>query len=69
MANIKCAQSDEDVMIPKQKNGTDVCIDGSQEQSEIIYTAVDTIVKYLNNNEAYRPMHATVMGCSQNRKS
>ena len=34
-----------------------------------MYTAVDTIVKYLNNNEACRHMHATGMGCGGKGKA
>ena len=56
-------------MIPKQKDGTDFYVDGSPEQGKIVYTAVDTIIKYLNNDEAYRPMRATVMGCGGTGKS
>lgn len=63
------ATDEENVIIPKQKNGEDYSVDQSSQQSEIVYRAVETIIKFLNNDPTYRPMRATVMGCGGTGKS
>ena len=60
---IKRAQSDKDVIISKQKDCTDFCVDGSPEQRKLVCIVIDTIIKYFNNDEAYRPIQAIVIGC------
>jgi predicted GTPase len=44
-------------------------VKGSPQQEEIVYTAVDTIIKFLDNDPSYKPMHAMVMGCGGTGKS
>ena len=61
--------SSKQLVIPKQKNGKNYSVRNSEEQSEIVYTAVDTIIKFLNNDPSYKPMRATVMGCGGTGKS
>ena len=41
----------------------------SKEQQDIVYTAVDTIIKFLNNDPSYKPMCATIMGSGGTGKS
>ena len=78
VSNIQCihneemtvqASSAEHLVIPKQKDGKTYSVKGNSEQEEIVYTAVDTIIKFLNNDPTYKPMRATVMGCGGTGKS
>jgi hypothetical protein len=57
------------LVIPTQKDGTPYSVKGSPQQEEIVYTAVDTIIKFLDNDPSYKPMRATVMGCGGTGKS
>ena len=63
------ASTETDIIIPTQRNGEPYCVDKSSEQSEIVYSAVETIIKFLNNDPSYRPMRATIMGCGGTGKS
>ena len=65
----KQASSVNNLVIPTQKGGTPYSVKGSPQQEEIVYTAVDTIIKFLDNDPSYRPMRATVMGCGGTGKS
>ena len=65
----KQASSVNNLVIPTQKDGTPYSVKGSPQQEEIVYTAVDTIIKFLDNDPSYRPMRATVMGCGGTGKS
>lgn len=63
------ASSSENLIIPKRKDGSLYSVDNAPEQRKIVYAAVDTIVKFLNNDPTYKPMRATVMGCGGTGKS
>ena len=64
------AASIDNLVIPKQKDGMPYSVDSlSSEQKQIVYGAVDTIVKFLNNDPSYKPMRATVMGSGGTGKS
>ena len=63
------AASATELIIPKQKNGKKYSVNSSKEQSEIVYTAMDTIIKFLTNDPSYKPMRATIMGCGGTGKS
>lgn len=60
----------EDLNIPLQRNGKPYTIESlSTEQKEITLSAVDTIMKFLNNDKDYKPYRATVMGGGGTGKS
>ena len=63
------ASSDSNLIIPKRKDGTKYSVEHSPQQKEIVHAAVDTIIKFLNNDPSYKPMRATVMGCGGTGKS
>lgn len=63
------ASSAGNLVIPLQKDGKAYSVKGNAEQEEIVYTAVDTIIKFLNNDPSYKPMRATIMGCGGTGKS
>ena len=65
----KQASSKRNLVIPRQKDGKIYSVKGLPEQEEIIYTAIDTIIKFLNNDPSYKPMRATIMGCGGTGKS
>ena len=41
----------------------------SDKQKAILYNAVDTVIKFLNNDPSYKPMKATIMGSAGTGKS
>lgn len=58
------------LVLPKQRNGKDYDAEElSDEQKAIVYNAVDTVVKFLNNDSCYKPMRATIMGSAGTGKS
>ena len=58
------------LVIPAQRNGEAYDVEHmSGEQKHIVYTAVDTIIKFLNNDPSYKPMRATIMGSGGTGKS
>ena len=63
------ASSSDDLVIPKRKDGSMYSVDNAPEQEQIVHAAVDTIVKFLNNDPTYKPMRATIMGCGGTGKS
>ena len=65
----KQASSATNLIIPRQKDGKTYSVNGSPEQEEIVYTAIETIIKFLNNDPSYKPMRATVLGCGGTGKS
>jgi len=67
----KCNQNNSStkIEIPKQKDNKPYSVAGSPEQEQIVYTAVDTIIKFLNNDPTYKPMRATIMGPGGTGKS
>ena len=63
------ASSISDLVIPKRRDGSKYSVKNCPEQKEIVYAAVDTVIKFLNNDPSYKPMRATIMGCGGTGKS
>ena len=64
------AEAVDKLVIPKQRNGDDYDAEQmSDEQKAIVYNAVDTVIKFLNNDPSYKPMRATIMGSAGTGKS
>ena len=64
------ADSVDNLVIPKQRNGDEYDAEQmSDEQKAIVYSAVDTVIKFLNNDPSYKPMRATIMGSAGTGKS
>ena len=64
------ASSVDDLTIPQQRDGSSYDVDLlSKEQKSIVYTAVDTVLKFLTNDPTYKPMRATIMGPGGTGKS
>ena len=64
------AEAVDKLVIPKQRNGDEYNAEQmSDEQKAIVYNAVDTVTKFLNNDPSYKPMRATIMGSAGTGKS
>ena len=64
------ANAVENLVIPTQSNGNAYDIETlSNEQKNIVYDAVDTVMKFLNNDPDYKPLRATIMGSGGTGKS
>ena len=64
------ANAVENLIIPTQSNGNAYDIEIlSDEQKKIVYNAVDTVMKFLNNDPDYKPLRATIMGSGGTGKS
>ncbi len=64
------ATSIDNLIIPQQRDGTPYSVENlSSEQKQIVYGAVDTVVKFLNNDPSYKPMRATIVGSGGTGKS
>ena len=64
------AHAVDNIVIPIQRNGDAYDVEKmSDEQKVIVYNAVDTVVKFLNNDPTYKPMRATIMGSGGTGKS
>ncbi len=60
----------DNLVIPTQRDGEAYDVENmSDEQQKIVYTAVDTVIKFLTNDPEYKPMRATVMGSGGTGKS
>ena len=63
-------QADTVTVIPTRSDGRDYDIqDLSKEQRVIVLAVVDTVVKFLTNDEEYRPFRATITGMGGTGKS
>ncbi len=51
------------LVIPWTKTGQEYSVNGNPEQSKIIHMVVDTIIKFLLNDQSYWPLYAIIMGC------
>ncbi len=52
------------------KNGEEYSINSlTSEQKKVVMAAIDTIIKFLWNEESYIPFRATVVGCGGTGKS
>ena len=64
------ANAGENLVIPTQSNGNAYDIEILfNEQKNIVYDAVDTVMKFLNNDPDYKPLRATIMGSGGTGKS
>ena len=62
--------SDDIIHRPTKFDGSDYELDDlSDEQRVIVVTAIDTMIKFLNNDPEYVPFRATVLGCGGTGKS
>ncbi len=58
------------IEIPKQKDGSKYSLKNlSKQQQAVAISSIDTIVKFLKNNQKYKPLQATVMGWGETGKS
>jgi hypothetical protein len=52
--------------IPNTKDGKEYSIESmATEQNHVVLAVIHTIIKFLKNNKAYVPIHATIMRCGQ----
>jgi len=64
------AQAVDNLVIPTKRNDDEYDVEKmSDEQKVIVYNAVDTVIKFLNNDPTYKPMRATIMGSGGTGKS
>ena len=63
------SNGNEKLQLPR-RNGRDYCFESlTDKQKVIVLGAVDAVVKFLANNENYKPFRATVMGFGGTGKS
>ena len=64
------ATSIDNLIIPQKRDGTPYSVENlSSEQKQIVYGAVDTVVKFLNNDPSYKPIRGTIVGSGGTGKS
>ena len=62
--------TDNNLKLPKTKDGKDYSIASlAPEQKIVVLAVIDTIVKFLKNDNDYVPIRATIMGCGGTGKS
>jgi len=62
--------TDSNLKLPKTKDGKDYSIASlAPEQKIVVLAVIDTIVKFLKNDNDYVPIRATIMGCGGTGKS
>jgi hypothetical protein len=70
--NNKSIGTDKTLKIPMTKNGEEFSINSlASDQKKVFLAVIDTIIKFLQNEESYVPFRATVVGYGQtidNRK-
>jgi hypothetical protein len=58
------ANTDNTLKIPKTKDGEEYSIKSMvPEQKDVVLAAINTIVKFLQNDTRYAPFRASIMGC------
>jgi hypothetical protein len=68
--NDKSNGTDKTLKIPMTKNGEEYSINSlASEQKKVVLAVIDTIIKFLWNEESYIPFWATVVGCGGTGKS
>ena len=68
--NDKSIGTDKTLKISMTKNGEEYSINSlASEQKKVILAVIDTIIKFLRNEESYIPFRATVVGCGGTGKS
>jgi hypothetical protein len=64
------AGTDNILKIPNTKDGKEYSIESmAPEQKKVVLAVIHTITKFLKNDKAYVPIHATIMGCRETGKS
>jgi hypothetical protein len=64
------AGTNNTLKIPNTKDGKEYSIESmAPEQKHVVLAIKHTIIKFLKNNKAYVPIHATIMGCGGTGKS
>ena len=64
------ADAVDNLVIPTQTNCNEYDAEQlSDDQKTIVYNAVDTVIKFLNNDLSYKPTRATIMGSAGTGKS
>ena len=60
----------KDVDIPTDKDGTAYTLDKlNKEQLLVVLAALETIIKFVNNDPTYKPLRATIQGAGGSGKS
>ncbi len=68
--NNKSIDTAKTLKIPMTKNGEEYSINSlASEQKKVVLDVIDTIIKFLWNQESYIPFHATVVSCGGTGKS
>jgi hypothetical protein len=67
--NNKSIGADKTLKIPMTKNGEEYSINSLASEKKVVLAAIDTIMKFLQNEESYIPFRATVVGCGGTGKS
>ncbi len=68
--NNKSIGTDKTLKIPRTTNGEEYSINSlASEQKKVVLAVIDTIIKFLWNEESYIPFRATVVGCGGTGKS
>ena len=63
-------EDNPEISIPKTKLGGEYTVkDLTDEQRVVVLAAVDSIIKFLHNDDNYTPFRATVLGCGGTGKS
>ena len=66
----KDSDSEKVLRIPKKSNGDVYRIEAlNEEQKIVVICALEAVVKFLTNDETYKPLRATVVGCGGTGKS
>ena len=64
------AQAIDNLVIPTQRKGDAYDVEKMYGKQKVtVYKAVDTVIKFLNNDPTYKPMRATIMGIGGAGKS
>jgi hypothetical protein len=68
--NDKSICTEKTLKIPMTKNGEEYSINSlASEQKKVVLAVIDTIIKFLRNEESYIPFHASVVDCCGTGKS
>jgi hypothetical protein len=64
------ADTENTIRLPKNKDGNEYTINSMDtEQQHVVLAAVNTILRFLRNDNKYIPLQTTVMGCGGTGKS
>lgn len=64
------SSSPEPLLIPKRPDGDEYLLSHlNPQQQTVVICALEAVIKFLTNDESYRPLRATIMGCGGTGKS